>query len=225
MGGLDDFESEIVRRLEAAEKRVRQEQAGAEEWMRRCEQREEQFKQIASHILAELIAPRVAKMASLFSNAEPRRTGKSQRCDCNFAQTPRFPAKADICFEFEHDESFEHASLAFHADVRPDLIQYERNDSISIDLESIDEAGIIQWVEEKLLAFTDAYLSIPTSEEYQAFNQVTDPVCNMRVSKAIALPLEHAGQTYYFCAETCRQKFADNPEAYLPGPGKQVPSD
>jgi uncharacterized protein len=37
---------------------------------------------------------------------------------------------------------------------------------------------------------------------------VTDPVCGMRVDKEAALPLEHAGQTHFFCSEHCRATFA-----------------
>jgi uncharacterized protein len=40
---------------------------------------------------------------------------------------------------------------------------------------------------------------------------VTDPVCGMKVDRAKALRLAHAGATYYFCSEDCRNRFAADP--------------
>src|SRR5882762_5356511 len=46
-----------------------------------------------------------------------------------------------------------------------------------------------------------------------------DPVCGMTVDPATAAAhLEHHGDTYYFCAKGCAQKFSANPEKYLNAP-------
>src|SRR5258707_1468287 len=43
-----------------------------------------------------------------------------------------------------------------------------------------------------------------------------DPVCGMTVDPATAAAhLEHHGDTYYFCAKSCAQKFSASPEKYL----------
>jgi uncharacterized protein len=42
----------------------------------------------------------------------------------------------------------------------------------------------------------------------------TDPVCGMRVDRAKALRLTHAGRTYHFCSERCRGRFEASPERY-----------
>jgi xanthine dehydrogenase accessory factor len=43
-----------------------------------------------------------------------------------------------------------------------------------------------------------------------------DPVCGMTVTAdASSLPLEHDGETYYFCCAGCRRSFQDDPAAYL----------
>jgi xanthine dehydrogenase accessory factor len=40
----------------------------------------------------------------------------------------------------------------------------------------------------------------------------TDPVCGMTViADASSYPLEHGGQTYYFCSAGCRRAFQENP--------------
>ena len=42
-----------------------------------------------------------------------------------------------------------------------------------------------------------------------------DPVCGMTVDPANARSAAHSGQTFYFCSESCRQKFVANPQQYL----------
>jgi uncharacterized protein len=56
---------------------------------------------------------------------------------------------------------------------------------------------------------------------------VTDPVCGMKVDRAKAVRLEHAGRTYFFCSNDCRSRFEADPDAYLehgPGAGHEHPA-
>lgn len=39
-----------------------------------------------------------------------------------------------------------------------------------------------------------------------------DPICGMTVDKATAVHAERDGKTYYFCCDSCRQKFLSNPD-------------
>ena len=51
-----------------------------------------------------------------------------------------------------------------------------------------------------------------------------DPVCGMTVDPAkAAAHAEHKGETYYFCAKGCAQKFSANPEKYLQ-PASLIPA-
>ena len=44
----------------------------------------------------------------------------------------------------------------------------------------------------------------------------TDPVCGMKISKSWAVAqMEYRGETYYFCIEECREKFALDPQRYV----------
>jgi Cu+-exporting ATPase len=52
----------------------------------------------------------------------------------------------------------------------------------------------------------------------------TDPVCKMTVEPARAAAQSvHKGQTYYFCAVGCKQKFDREPEKYLAGGSSPMP--
>jgi YHS domain-containing protein len=45
-------------------------------------------------------------------------------------------------------------------------------------------------------------------------DQVTDPVCGMSVKTCAAKTSAYLGHVYYFCSQTCREKFEAAPEAY-----------
>ncbi len=45
-----------------------------------------------------------------------------------------------------------------------------------------------------------------------------DPICGMTVNETTARSAERDGQTYYFCGESCRQKFLSAPPANKPAP-------
>jgi len=42
-----------------------------------------------------------------------------------------------------------------------------------------------------------------------------DPICGMTVNTATAIHAERDGQTYYFCGQACRTKFAALPPGKL----------
>lgn len=46
-------------------------------------------------------------------------------------------------------------------------------------------------------------------------DRLVDVVCNMEVNAAWDIRTEHAGKTYYFCAEQCKVMFVADPEPYL----------
>ena len=54
-------------------------------------------------------------------------------------------------------------------------------------------------------------------------NTAIDPVCGMSVNpRTTEIEVTIEGQTYYFCAEGCRQTFVKTPEKYLePCPEKR----
>ena len=43
--------------------------------------------------------------------------------------------------------------------------------------------------------------------DWRNHKMAKDPVCGMSVDEATAIKAERDGKTYYFCCESCRQKF------------------
>ena len=54
--------------------------------------------------------------------------------------------------------------------------------------------------------------------------EVVDPVCGMTISPADSVgEVVHRGQTYYFCNESCLERFKEHPEAFVgAGAGRGV---
>jgi YHS domain-containing protein len=46
-------------------------------------------------------------------------------------------------------------------------------------------------------------------------DQATDPVCGMTVKTAEAKSAVHDGHVFYFCSQTCREKFEAAPASYV----------
>lgn len=54
--------------------------------------------------------------------------------------------------------------------------------------------------------------------------KASDPVCGMTVETATAKSSARSGHVYYFCSQTCREKFETAPETYLKNqPATQKP--
>ena len=61
-----------------------------------------------------------------------------------------------------------------------------------------------------------------TVTDTMASMAVIDPVCGMEVSKDTEWTAEYDGATFYFCSESCRDKFVEDPGTYLKEMGKEV---
>jgi xanthine dehydrogenase accessory factor len=58
-------------------------------------------------------------------------------------------------------------------------------------------------------------LELLPEEDPAAEDELIDPVCGMRVTRA-SLRAEHAGEAVYFCGPRCRERFSAQPHAYVP---------
>lgn len=50
----------------------------------------------------------------------------------------------------------------------------------------------------------------------ESTSEIKDPVCGMTVDPATALQTERDGKTFYFCSESCQQKFLALPVGAKP---------
>lgn len=74
-------------------------------------------------------------------------------------------------------------------------------------------AGIAEKVEKKL---SKAIKNVSMENNKHPTRKIFDLVCGMELSiENVRHSFEHNGIEYYFCSETCKGHFVDNPEKYI----------
>jgi YHS domain-containing protein len=222
MTDMNTLENAIQEKLAAMDQRKRQHQENLHEKMTDYEQRRQQYTTLADRLVRETIEPRLKKLAEHFDNMVflERESGQHTRVCC-FQQTARFPARAKLELAISRDGQYERLFLIYRLEILPVFFAYEGSDQVPFPLERVDAEKVAAWVDAKLLGFLEAYLRVETVDEYQRDNMVTDPVCGMQINKVYAAAqAEFQGQTYYFCVQECKDKFAANPAAFVEGAGR-----
>ncbi len=218
MSSLDTLDQRIKEKLAATDQRRQLEQNHLQQRMLEFEERHKQFTALADRLIKDIIQPRMEKVAEHFPNAvfpvsdPPRR----HSCVCLFQHTARFPASATLEVGVSRDGQCQTLMVLYSLDILPVFFQFEGKDQLTFPLEQVEEERVAEWVDQKILEFVETYLRLEAIDQYQQENLVTDPVCGMRINKTYAAAqMKYQGQTYYFCLEECKNKFAESPSAYL----------
>jgi len=219
MNDLSRLDQQIREKLAAVEKRLQIRQQHTRQRMEEIDQSYRRFNQIADHVADELIRPRMEQLASHFDNAESESTGDPihrHHYRYRFQHDDRFPATVTLDLAVCPDAQIENILVVYTLEILPILFHFEAKDQIAFPLDKVDEAQLIDWIERKIVDFVDTYLRLAETDRYQSENLVTDPVCGMRISKLwAAAELDYQGETYYFCIDECRAKFAEDPSRYV----------
>jgi len=191
--------------------------------MVQVDHRHQQFTVLADRLMKDIVRPRLEKLASYFDNAAtqaPEESGLHQGV-CVFKHTDRFPARARLELGLSHDRQAENLLLTYRLEILPIFFDFPRQDECLLPLQALDDAKVAAWIEDKVVAFLDAYLRLEIHPTYQSDNMAMDPVCGMSVNKLhAAAQMVHRGVTFYFCVEDCKKKFAEDPDRYLMGKRK-----
>lgn len=209
------FREQIQQRLAAAQAQLDEQRGLMDHVMVQVEQREATFRKSAEALVSSVLRPTLGAFAAHFDNAQLVDSGQSYFTKCELSRSVRYPATAHVAFGVIHDDSIETLTVQYEAHILPVFIRYERSDALDQDLQNVDNEAIREWSESKLLGFLESYLQIETHEQYQRDNVAIDPVCGMKVVKPKGLVHEHQGQVYYFCAQRCLDRFAQNPGDYV----------
>ena len=219
MNDLSLLDQKLREKMAIAQERSQLHQRHMRQRMDEIDQYYQKFAKVTDHVMGHLIRPRVQLLASYFDNAEPLPEGDQahrHHCGYRFRHTERFPATATLDLAVCPDADFENILVIYTLEILPVFFHFERRDQIHFSLDGVDEPRLVAWIEEKIGVVFDTYLRLEETEQYQRENTVTDPVCGMQINKAwAAAQTEYQGQTYYFCLEECRAKFAQEPQHYL----------
>jgi YHS domain-containing protein len=201
--------------LRQERRRLRQEHTRGE--MEGMNERLKRYTAAADKLMESIIRPRMEQLKRCFEAVNgPQCETTRHMCRLLFKHSAEFPATATVELGVTRDGHAKTVLIQYDASILPRFVPLDDKDELGIALESLDQAKVAAWVEDKLLQFVDVYLSLETTPQYQAENLATDPVCGMSVNKVGApARMDHRGKTYFFCVEECRQKFAENPGRYL----------
>jgi YHS domain-containing protein len=214
MDPLHQFSARIAARLAEA-RQVGPPAHEAARYMAQFEPNYRQCEQLAVRLLTTVVEPRLEALAKFFPGARLRPAVPEHRCVAWFGFSERFPATARVEFTIDCDPQLDHAMLRFELSIIPSFLKYDAHDKLPIPLEKLDEELAAAWVEERLIAFLDAYLQLDRGEDDSSGVTATDPVCGMQVNAGTSLETDHRGHTYYFCSEQCRQRFIEAPKRFV----------
>jgi YHS domain-containing protein len=217
MDDLNSLDQRIREQLAKSEDRVRLRQNHVERRMQEWQARLDRYTDLADRLMQTAIRPRAERLKAHFPNATvPEQKNTPHTCVYQFTHTAQFPATVTLELGITRNGEATTLVVQYNLTILPMFFPFENKDQLCMPLDAVDEEKIARWVEDKIVGFVGTYLRLETAEQYQTENTATDPVCGMQVSKAHpAATLEYAGQTFYFCLDECRARFAANPDHYL----------
>lgn len=126
-------------------------------------------------------------------------------------------ARIELTFRVSHDAQVKNLVFDQTLEVLPILMQFDKHASLTVPLDTIDEAKITQWFDDRIVAFIKTFLAIHQNQYYQKDSLVTDPVAGTEMPRyAAKCTLESGGKTYYFVSEATRREFQEKQATKAP---------
>lgn len=117
-------------------------------------------------------------------------------------------ALIELRFAATTDEEVRKLVLDYDLRIIPVLMKYEPHARIELPLEKIDASAVVEWLDDRILDFVRAYLSLHENEHYLKDQMVVDPVAGVRFPRfAAAATLESKGETFYFIGEETKCEY------------------
>ena len=142
--------------------------------------------------------------------------------------TPRLtPSSREAAFEFQSklgrvrlkfsastDRDVRKVILGYDLEIIPVYFRYQPHAELEFPLGAVDEAAAARWVDDRVVDFVRAYLSMAENEFDAQEHMEEDPVAHVRFPDfAAGATLEWQGQKYYFVGEETRREFARQHES------------
>ena len=159
--------------------------------------------------LAEGWRPRLDTLLQKFGErvqVTPRLTPSSREAAFEF---PSNLGRVRLRFSASTDPGVRKVILGYDLEIIPVFFRYEPHAELEFPLDAVDEAAAARWVDDRIVEFVRAYLSMGDNEPDAQEHMVEDPVAHVRFPAfAAGATLEWQGQKYYFIGEETRQEFA-----------------
>jgi len=227
MSDVDVLTQRLQQSFDKAKRRVDDYQVAAGKSFEELQTRYQKFVAILDRVGPTIVRPRLEAMLNHFPGVQtkPVFTRQGREVTLNFDQTPDCPATVRLKFSVHHDEEIQNVLLKYELDILPMYVQFEQSSTLELPLEDVTDEAVIQWLDDRLVAFVDTYLSLQFVDQYQRDHMVVDPVMQVRFPKNFAHgQFDYQGQTYYFVSEQTQEAFVKNPAEVLAGPGNSPQS-
>lgn len=106
------------------------------------------------------------------------------------------------------DQDVRNIIFGYDLEIIPILMKYDSVLTLEQPLYDINTAAVLDWLDDRLVAFVRTYLSISNNGYYLRGHQVRDPVADVVFPRHFAAAtLGFRGETYYFISQDTRDEF------------------
>lgn len=205
--GLKEQIQALMSRL-SQERKVRS--AARRKEMMEVADRKAQYECAARACVKDVVVPRLEALRQALGNGNPVQiSGDGSSACLGLRSSDSFPVGADLSLSTSHDLEVRTLEFSWKVSIIPILMEYDREASLSLSLESPDGERLGRFLDERILRFVSDYLRIHAPESpYLRNAEVMDPICKMSFPAAEAASSITVGtRTFYFCAEECAARF------------------
>ena len=216
MSEIKGLSGRIDDEFAAVEKKAKDVQVERLQEYRERRKRLQQLDQVFQK-LAAAWKPRLDTLMQKFGDrvqVTPRLTPSSREAtfECQSNQ-----GRVRVRFSASTDPDVSKVILGYDLEIIPVFFRYEPHAELEFPLDAVDEAATARWVDDRIVDFVRAYLSMGENEFGAQEHMVEDPVAHVRFPAfAAGATLEWQGQKYYFIGEETRQEFAGEHEIAVP---------
>jgi YHS domain-containing protein len=214
MADTSSLASRIDAKVADAQQKIAAFQKTAEQEYVAREQRYQQQYLPAVARLVELIKPRLQVLADRFKDKvqiSPTVTEHQRQVTYRFDARV---ARIELTFRVSHDADVRNIVFDENLEVLPILMQFDKHSSLTVPLDKIDEQRVLQWIDDRIVAFVQTFFEIHQNRYYQKDVLVTDPIAGVEMPKfAAKCTLESGGKTYYFVSEETKRAFESQQRA------------
>jgi hypothetical protein len=208
MSELKSLSSRIDDEFAAVEKKFKDMQVEQLQQYRERRKRLQQLDQIFQKV-AEAWKPRLDTLMQKFGDrvqVTPRLTPSSREAAFEF---PSNLGRVRLRFSASTDPGVRKVILGYDLEIIPVFFRYEPHAELEFPLDAVNAAAAALWVDDRIVDFVRAYLSMGENDFYTQEHMVEDPVARVRFPDfAAGATLEWQGTKYYFIGEETRQEFA-----------------
>lgn len=215
MDRLEELKQRLGAVMSERNKKHTHNQEELEERMAHLDARRLRFAQLAPELFETVIEPRLRLFAECIEDSQYARSPRETRGVVSMNRHRRYAADVHLEVLLSCDSQVEHVVVAYQLRIIPILMEFEREDVLTLPLEEAAQETLEAFLDTKLESTMRSYLELTENPYYQKENLVVDPVCGMTFHRdEIVDSVEYQGRTIHFCARTCKERFEQSPEEF-----------